>query len=171
MQALAAPLKTGPELVAALTAQKKFVPAIRVQAHILPKRHAVWWGVLCVQEVCQGKLPPAEQRPPLRPKNGSAIHPKSAAASANRQPKPPPTTCRGSWLATAAFWSEGSLGPPEMDDIPPDERLTGQALTSSLMIAAVHLDPMQDDARYQSFLKKAPQVASGAIPLPKNPDQ
>ncbi|MDX1944390.1 MAG: FHA domain-containing protein [Pirellulaceae bacterium] len=166
--AIAEPLQTGPELVAALTAQKKFVPAIRVQAHILPKRHAVWWGCSCVQEVCQGKLPPAEQAAAdaaeqwVRDPSESRRRACEDAAEATAYDQP------GSWLATAAFWSEGSLGPPEIDPIPPDERLTGQALTSALMIAAVHLDPLHDEARYQAFLKKAQQVASGAIPLPKD---
>jgi hypothetical protein len=72
----------------------------------------------------------------------------------------------GSWLAMAAFWSGGSLTAPDLPAVAPDEKLTGQGVTSSLMIASVLGDPGQAKKRYQSFLMKAPQVASGAIPLP-----
>lgn len=168
VKGVAKTVKTGPELVAALAAKRKYVPAIRVQAHLLPKRHGVWWGFLCVQEVFQGKLPAKEQ---------------AAADAAEKWVRDPSEVRRyecesaaeattydlsGSWVATAAFWSGGSLTAPDQPEVPPDERLTGQALTSALMIAAVHQDPGQDEDRYKSFLKKAQQVASGAIPLPED---
>jgi hypothetical protein len=121
---------------------------------------------LCVQDVFQGKLPAKEQ---------------SAANAAEAWVRDPSETRRyacesaaevtaydlpGSWLATAAFWSGGSISSPDLPEVAPDDRLTGQALTSSLMIAAVWKDPAQDETRYQMFLKKAQAVASGAIPLP-----
>jgi hypothetical protein len=165
-RAIAGPLKTGPDLVAALAAKKQFVAAIRVQAHLLPKRHAVWWGFLCVQEICRGKLPPQEQAAAeaaeawISDPSEARRYACETAAEATAYDLP------GSWLATAAFWSGGSLAPPELPEVSPDERLTGQALTSSLMIAAVQYDPGLDEARYEAFLKKAQQVASGAIRLP-----
>src|SRR5262245_18592872 len=58
---VAATVKTGPELVGALAAKRLFAKAVRVQAHLLPKRHAVWWGVVCVEPVCAEQLPPQER--------------------------------------------------------------------------------------------------------------
>ena len=74
----------------------------------------------------------------------------------------------GSWLAMAAFWSSGSIAPEEMGEVAPDEKLTGQAIASSLMIAAVSGDATQAKPRYRGFLAQAPEVASGKIPLPES---
>lgn len=166
VKGVAKTVKTGPELVATLASKRKFVPAIRVQAHLLPKRHGVFWGFLCVQAVFQGKLPAKEQAAAdaaeqwVRDPSEIRRYECEAAAEATTY------DLSGSWVATAAFWSGGSLTPPDQPEVPPDERLTGQALTSALMIAAVHQDPGQDADRYQLFLKTAQQLASGAIPLP-----
>lgn len=165
--AVAATVKTGPDLVAALAAKEQFAKAVRVQAHLLPKRQAVWWGILCVDEACGDALPPADaaardaafqwaQEP-------SESHRRGAESAAAKTKLDAP----GSWLAMAAFWSGGSLLGPDVPPVVPDEKLTGQAVTSSLMIAAVFGDPKQAKPRYQAFLAKALQVASGAIPLPQ----
>src|SRR5262245_61083060 len=58
--AVAKTVKTGPELVAALAAQGAFAKAVRVQAHLLPKRQAVWWGILCVDAACGEGLSASE---------------------------------------------------------------------------------------------------------------
>jgi hypothetical protein len=165
--AIAATVKTGPELVAALAARGQFAKAVRVQGHLLPKRLAVWWGICCVDESC-GALPTAEAaardaayRWVEQPGEGRGRTAEAAAAKTKYDGP-------GSWLAMASFWSGGSVAPPEMAAVPPDDKLTGQAVTSSLMIAAVFGDPSQAKQRYQAFLAKAPQVASGAIPLPES---
>lgn len=163
---VASAVRTGPELVARLAAKGMFGKAVRVQAHLLPKRHCVWWGVLCVEETCAGQLPMPEAtafetaKAWVAEPNESNRRRCEAAAGRTKYEAP------GSWLAMAAFWSGDSLTPADMPAVPPDDKLTGQAVTSSLMIASVFGDPTQGKQRYQSFLAKAPQVGSGAIPLP-----
>jgi len=74
----------------------------------------------------------------------------------------------GSWLAMAAFWSGSNIAPEDFAaEVKPDEKLTGQAIASSLMIAAVWGDATKAKERYRTFLAKAPDVASGKIPLPE----
>lgn len=164
---VAATVKTGPELVARLAAKGQFAKAVRVQAHLLPKRHCVWWGVLCIEECCAEKLVPQEKTAFDAAKNWvtepTETHRRRCEAAAGRTKYEEP----GSWLSMAAFWSGDSLTPADMPAVAPDEKLTGQAVTSSLMIASVFGDPTQGKQRYQAFLAKAPQVASGAIPLPE----
>jgi hypothetical protein len=165
--AVAKTVKTGPELVRVLAAQGAFAKAVRVQAHLLPKRHAVWWGILCVDDACGENLPPVE----LDAKDAALAwveepkdsHRRRCESVAGRTKFDGP----GSWLAMAAFWSGGSIAPEDMGDVPPDEKLTGQAIASSLMIAAVSGDATKAKDRYRGFLAKAPEVASGKIPLPE----
>jgi len=164
--ALAGTVKTGPELVAALAKVGAFAKAVRVQAHLLPKRQAVWWGIVCVKSV-GGELAPADADAKAAAyawveKPGEKVR-RACEVAANKTKFDGP----GSWLAMAAFWSGGSIAPEEMGEIAPDEKLTGQAVSSSLMIAAVAGDATKAKDRYRAFLAAAPQIASGKIPLPE----
>ena len=164
---VAATVKTGPELVAALAGKGLFAKAVRVQAHLLPKRHAVWWGVVCVEQVCADQLPPPERAAYDAARewvtDPTEANRRCCEAAAGRTKYEAP----GSWLAMGAFWSGESLTPADMPAVAPDDKLPGQAVTSSLMIASVFGDSTKGKERYQAFLAKAPQVASGAIPLPE----
>jgi hypothetical protein len=166
-RAVAVSVKGGPELVAALAAKEMFAKAVRVQAHLLAKRLAVWWGVHCVSAACGDALvssdADAKDAALVWVKEPGEKHRRSCEAAANQTKFDGP----GSWLAMAAFWSGGSIVPAEMNAVEPDEKLTGQAVTSSLMIAAVSGDPTKAKDRYRSFLAAAPDIASGKIPLPE----
>lgn len=165
--AVAAKVKTGPELVQSLAAEGKFSKAVRVQAHLLPKRHSVWWGIVALRAAALDGMP-AEEAAAL---DAAAVwvedptekHRRAAESAAGKTKFDGP----GSWLAMAAFWSGGSIAAPDMGDVPPDEKLTGQGVTNSLMIAAVYLAPGKAKERYRAFLEAAKQVASGEIPLPE----
>ena len=165
--AVAATVKTGPDLITALEKGGEFAKAVRVQAHLLPKRQAVWWGILSVEDACGDGLTLAEAAARDAARNWvedpSEKHRRQCDAAAGKTKLNGP----GGWLAMSAFWSGGSLMPPEMNAVPPDERLTGQAVANSLMIAAVSGDPTKAKQRYRAFLAKAADVASGKTPLPE----
>jgi len=165
--AVAATVKTGPEFVTALASAGELAQAVRVQAHLLPKRECVWWGILCVEEVCGDGLPQVEAaaRDSARTwvEDPSESHRRQCDAAAGKTK----LDGAGGWLAMAAFWSGGSLMPPDLAPVAADERLTGQAVTNSLMIAAVSGDATKGMARHRSFLAKAAAVAGGQIPLPE----
>jgi hypothetical protein len=164
--ALAKTVATGPELVAALATAEMFAKSVRVQAHILTKRLAVWWGVCAVRDLALADFPPTEIAA-VDAAAAWAIDPSESrrrdaevAAGATKYNGP------GSWLAMAAFWSGGSLAAPHLPEVAPDDKLTGQGVTNSLMIAAVYQVPGQAKARYRAMLATAVKVASGEIPLP-----
>jgi len=165
--AIAKTVKTGPQFVAALAAQGAWAKAVRVQAHLLPKREAVWWGILSVNAACGDTLTPAE----AMAKEAALAWVEQPGESVRRRCETTAGKTKfdgpGSWLAMAAFWSGGSIAPEEMGEVPPDEKLTGQAIASSLMIAAVMGDATKAKDRYKGFLSQAPDVASGKIPLPE----
>lgn len=163
---VATSVKTGPELVARLAAKGQFAKAVRVQAHLLPKRHAVWWGIICVEPLIEKLVPPeltAYQAARTWVEEPTETHRRRCEAAAGRTKYEEP----GSWLSMAAFWSGDSLTPADMPAVEPDQKLTGQAVTSSLMIASVFGEATQGKQRYQEFLAKAPKVASGEIPIPE----
>jgi hypothetical protein len=165
--ALAKTVKAGPELVTALAGAGEFAKAVRVQAHLLPKRECIWWGILCVDQACGENLTPAEAAAKEAALNwlkepGEWKRRRCEAAAGKTKYDGP-----GSWLAMASFWSCGSLAPEDMGEVLPDEKLTGQAVTSSLMIAAVSGDATKAKDRYRAFLAKASEVAAGKPPIPE----
>lgn len=167
-QQLAGQVASGPEFVALLAEKGHFPQAVRVQSHLLPRRLAVWWGLVCLRELAGAPLSNAEENARAAAEEWTVDPSESrrrrceALAAKTKYDGP------GSWLAMAAFWSGGSIVPPEVGDVPPDEKLTGQAVTSSLMIAAVMHEPTKAKVRYRAFLATAPDVASGKLPIPEN---
>lgn len=142
-----------------LTGAELLVDAMRVLATWLGKRKAVWWGADCVEAACADRLEAQEglirlarswARDPTEENRRSAL---DAAETAD-------TKVPGCWLARAAGWSGGSLSPPGLPVVPPDERLTAQSLTGALLLAAVFIDPAQCAANYRKFIALGKQLAT-----------
>lgn len=166
--AWAQPLTDPQQLVAQLTKQKKFAKAIRLQAHLLERRQAVWWGVVCVRETCAPALPPIELAAADMAAEWVADPNESRRRAAEHAAGRTPLSAPGGWLATAVFWSGGSLVPPDMAAVPPDELLLGQAITNALLIASSFADPKQTEKRYTRFLELGVQAAAGGLPPPES---
>ena len=63
--------------------------------------------------------------------------------------------------AMAAFWSGGSLGPPDVAEIPMPPHLCGVAAASAVMLAAVRNDPNRAVEHYMRALVSAFDIAQG----------
>jgi hypothetical protein len=77
----------------------------------------------------------------------------AAEASGARSPE--------AWAAIAAFWSGGSLGPPDVPEIPPAPQLCGIAIASAVLLAAVRNDPNKAAERYPGFVASARDISRG----------
>ncbi len=144
-----------------LLTQREFFPdAVRFLAFWLPKPAAVEWGCRAVQGVLGEQLSPQENDA-LQLAGKWANEPSEenrraagAAAEAADFSGPP------SWVALGAFWSGGSLAPPDLPEVPPGEGLTAQAITGALMMAAPHGDPSKATDRYRGFLAAGKELAA-----------
>jgi hypothetical protein len=141
--------------LASLVDAELLVPAIRWRAHELEKTEAVRWGCDCAEEVLPAGVL-EEHRAGIEAAKAWADDPteerrRAAEAEAERLDY----EGVGGMLAAAAFWSGGSLAPDTVDAVPPDERLTGQAITAALQMAAVEADPAQAPTAYRRFLDKS----------------
>lgn len=151
-QALLQPQMAPATFLEALIADKLFSDAIRFLAFWLPKPMAVTWGCQCVREVL-GDTIPVGDRQALEAAQAWAADPEEenrrAAGTAAEANQPPSAA---NWVALGAFWSGGSLAPPDLPPVPPGEKLTAQAITAALLIAAPMGNPLAATARYGSFL-------------------
>jgi len=145
-----------------LTGQKLLLDALRVLAAWLSKRKAVWWGAGCVESACgehiEGQtdllaLGRAWVREPTDENRRAAL---DAAESADAK-------LPACWLSRAAGWSGGSLAPPGLAAVPPDEHLTAQALVGALLLAAVFRDPAKSVDNYRLFIEQGKQLAQTTL--------
>ncbi|MBC7938943.1 MAG: hypothetical protein H7Z19_04130 [Chitinophagaceae bacterium] len=136
--------------------------ALRLAAHALPKREAVWWACMCAAAVPDPKLSPADAAAGAAAEawvRKSADEPLRRAAwdAAQKTAFQSPEA----WAAVATFWSGGSMSPEGQPVVPPGENLTGVAVSGAVMIAAVRGHPERAAARIGRFLSAARDIAVG----------
>src|SRR5262245_4657054 len=112
-----------------LMANELFPDAARLLAYALPKREAVWWACLCIRQVAAADTRPADlvaleatERWVIEPHEANRRAAMQAAEGLALQ-------TAASWAAVAAFWSNGSMAPPEAPPVTPGEYLTAQAVS------------------------------------------
>jgi predicted component of type VI protein secretion system len=168
---LATNSKTPDDLIDELAAQGKVQDALRLRAHLLSKRQAVWWGCLCVRDELDAPLP-ASQLAAIDAAEAWVSQPDEERRRASeKRAETAKFSGIGATLALSAFWSEGSIAPEGNPDVPPDERLTSQGVAAALISAAYHGDTAKATVRIDSFLAKGKDLASGKIHLPDGDDR
>jgi hypothetical protein len=160
-RALVEGVATVAEGVAILEDQKQWMAAIRILGQALPPREAVWWACVCARAVPDPAATPLDHaalqaadtwvRRPSDENRRAAMA--AAEASGNRSPE--------AWAAIGAFWSGGSLGPPNVAEVPPAPHLCGVAVASSVLLTAVRDDPLKAAERYPRFVASARDIAQG----------
>lgn len=156
-QAVLADAADVPQAVSALIEADRLHDALRLIAHALPKREAVWWACMCArlrpEPAALASLEAAETwvRQPGEAHRRAAMA--AAEAGAFRHAE--------DWAAVAAFWSGGSMSPEGQPMVEPAGNLTGVAVASSIILAAMRQSPERAPARMRQFLASARDIAAG----------
>lgn len=144
-----------------LLEKQLFADAAKFLALALPKREAVWWACLCARAVLGPNLPPklatavqAAEKWVTDPSedNRRATMPAAEAAEMGN-----PAGC----AAMAAFWSGGSLAPPNVPVVPPPDHLTAHGVAGAVMLAAVLKEPEKATEKFRKFFAQGIEVANG----------
>jgi hypothetical protein len=135
--------------------------AVKLIAHALPRREAVWWACMCARGVPHAALP-AEDAAAIEAAEAWVRRPdeparRAAAAAAEKTKFDSPEA----WTAMGAFWSGGSMSPEGQPVVPPPDHLTGTAVTGSVMLASVRHAPEKQQERIERFLASARDIAGG----------
>jgi hypothetical protein len=135
--------------------------AAQLMAQALPKRESVWWACLAARTMVAADTPPpvvaaldaaeAWVYQPSEEKRRAAME----KAQATQYDHP------GVWAAVGAFWSGGSMAPPNAPAVPPAEHLTGVAVGGAVTLAAVMRQPENAPEKYLTFLRQAIDIANG----------
>jgi hypothetical protein len=125
------------DFVALMLEKGQFPDAVRFIAHALPKREAVWWGWVCARRAA-----------------GDSPAPKIKDAAAEKAELGTAAGCAG----LAAFFSGGSIAPPNAAAVPPGEFLTAKAVSGAVIFAAVATDPEKAPEKFRSFVAQGLEV-------------
>jgi hypothetical protein len=153
---------TAADALLRLEAEGFSIEAVRLSAHALPKREAVWWACMCAASVPDPALPAADATA-LLSAEAWVRQPADDALRRRAWDAAQATTFKSpeAWAAVAAFWSGGSMAPVGQPAVPPAEGLTGQAVGGAVMLAAVRGHPQRSAARLTRFLGAARDIAAG----------
>jgi hypothetical protein len=152
-----------------LIAARHWNDAVRFLAHALPKREAVWWACICARATLTADAPPAVAaalqaaedwvfKPVEENRRAAMVR---AEASQFKSP--------ASWAAVAAFWSGGSMAPPEAPPVMPPENLTATAVAGAVILATVQTEPQHAERKYRAFLESGIDIAKGGDGRPRQP--
>jgi hypothetical protein len=142
------------EFARVLADANQFGDAIRVVAHLLPPREAVWWACQCARQ-----NPAPDPEPEQEIALAAAEKWVTEMSEESRYAAKPVAEAAGfgtaaGCVAMAAFTSGGSMGPPDQQEIPPDPSLTPQLVTGSITVSSLLPNPTGAPERFRSFLSQ-----------------
>jgi hypothetical protein len=148
------------EFVALLMEKALFPDAVRFIAHALPKREAVWWAWVCARRAA-GESPQPKIKAALAATEKWIAQPdennrRSAMAAAEEAELGTAAGCAG----LAAFFSGGSIAPPNAPAVPPGEFLTAKAVSGAVIFAAVAREPEKAPEKFRNFVAQGIEVTN-----------
>lgn len=152
---------TTPDFLGACVEQGLLADAVRVMAIALPRREAVWWACLNARAARRDD-DPAVRLKALESAERWVFKPTEAERNKTYELADIARfDCPESYAAIAAFWSGGSMAPPESAvAVPPGDALTGTAAAAAVLLAAAR-EPKTIEAWYRRALEQAIDIAKG----------
>lgn len=129
-------------------------------AYALPKRCSVWWASQCVRQAIPDASP--EDMAILEAAEAWVAAPSDETRrKAMQLAEKLDCGTAACWAGVGAYWSHGSMAPPDVPPVPPKDEFTGKATSGAVALAAVDKFPEQAPQRRTSFVQMALAVAAG----------
>lgn len=154
-------MATVPEALVVLEQQGQWIAANRILGQALSVREAVWWACVCARLAPDPAATPADLaalqaadawvRRPSDDLRRAAMA--AAQAAGARSPE--------ALAAMAAFWSGGSIAPPDAPEILPEPQVCGVTVASAVLLAALRPDPARAEEHHPAFVASARNIAEG----------
>ncbi len=122
-------------VIQALTSKGMTNEALKVLAAALPPQAAVRWAIRCVRET--GDLSKGDAAALAAAERWTADPNEQNRREAQAAAEKLEFGTAASWAAISAFWSGGSMAPPNVPAVPPPPDLMPQALFGAVSLAAV----------------------------------
>jgi hypothetical protein len=135
--------------------------AIKFLACALPKKEAIWWGILCARQGYGATVPPkvaaalaASEKWLTEPKEETR---RAAEKASNEAELSTPGGC----VAMGVFFSGGSISLPGLPEVPPADHHCAHFAACAVMLAAVVKEVEKAVEKHKAFLKLGGDVAAG----------
>ena len=152
---------TPPQFVEMLSQKGLYGDALLFLANALPKREAVWWACVCARSVIghtQSRNSIAALEAAERwVRDTTEENRRVAFTAAEAAELSTPAGC----AAMAAFWSGGSLSPPDAPVVSPPDHLTAHGVACAIQLTAVVTEPEKAREKYQRCLAFGIDIAKG----------
>jgi hypothetical protein len=144
-----------------LLAARAFHDAVRFLASALPPRESIGWACLCVR-----RLVPLDPETPAKIQLDATERWVRAPGDESRRAALDAATRLGpdsptGLLATAAFFSGGSIAPAGMQETPPPEGVYARLVSGCIFLAAIPGDPVTIPDRLRACLDLALNITRG----------
>jgi hypothetical protein len=150
-----------PDAVQRLEAGGFLTKAVRLIAHALPKRDAVWWACMCAFHTAPADLAESDRLARELAENWVRQQTDRLRREAMAKAEAANFATPETWAAVAAFWSGDSMAPAGQKAVPPAPHLCGTAVAGAVMLAAARGDPLWQSARVKRFLGSGRDIAAG----------
>lgn len=145
----------GWKFVDKLSEAKLFSDAMRMAGALIPAQQLVAWGAKMVSQTLgemsgRSKIAMDAAHQWIAEPNETNRRRCEEAAQASEFDGP------AAWVALAAFWSQGSMGPMGQPEVPAPFGLAAKAIAGALMMTATR-EPLKANAHYANYLKSVPR--------------
>jgi pSer/pThr/pTyr-binding forkhead associated (FHA) protein len=144
-----------------LIKKSQLLDAIRLLAVWLAPRHAIHWALTCVNELSSDDLAKGEQGALLAVNKWLEEPTEEHRREAMKLAEITEFESAAGWVAGAVFWSGGSIAPPDLPEVPPDESLVAKAVTTSLLMLATQGDPEKINQSYFEIVERGCGLVTG----------
>jgi hypothetical protein len=148
------------ELIDLLAEKPLYTDAIKVLAHYMTRRLAVWWACQCVDQACSSLLDEKQAKAYAMARDWVADPSDVNRRRAMHEAQETDMLGPGSWAAMSAFWSGDSLAPAELEVVPPPDHLTSIGVLNTLTFSAVLKNEKNLDESYAEFLTLGRDLAA-----------
>lgn len=149
-------LKAG---VQALVDGERFADAVAVLAHALPDREGVGWAWVCAREATP-KDSPDEIEGVLKATRAWIQDPsEEARRAAMAASEAAGLETSAGFTGLAAFFCGESIGPPDLDPVPPPQGMVGTLVTACIAIAAAEGEPEEVEGQLSRFAGRGMELA------------
>ena len=147
------------------------IGAIRLIAHALPPREAVWWACMCADHTAPADLPEPDRQTRAASEQWVRRPSDAARRTAMVQAQVAGLISPEAWTGVSVFWSGGSMAPEGQPAVEPTPDLCGTAVAGSVLLASVRGDPARQPARLLRFLDSGRDIAAGGPGRITHPDE
>jgi hypothetical protein len=141
--------KTDMAIINLLIGSDQLQSAVKFLALGLPKREAIWWGYICCEEKEPNNIIEQWVKQP------DEILRRDAGKLAEKLGLYVPL----GWVATALFWSGGSIAPADKPEAEPEPFMCGEAVANAISLSAEQAE--NSTAKLRLYLKRGLHIAMG----------